>query len=388
MKSQEHHENLFVTVPKVTCKTPDKLMGSKAVGAFLEMFNVDMEAGELATPESVSVSFHDFERVREYFERFKVQGKPRDIQTLMHLIDETGARVKKLDTTYKLPEAEVRERFAKLGIDIEKKRKEWSDFYRKQNYKSALVKSGVTGKNEPYTLPMPEICEAEMQAFEEALKTNPGMEIMIDDARLIPSETFNHFQHRPNTKTDAITSVRLVQALPVTPRMAMEYVQEKNKDGVAMEDIDPTSALQELHKRLLEDYNNDLHRGVRLVAYQPKARFAYWGFGQGEDGMAKESERAGKSVEFMEIGTCMRLCKYLEAKGESSLYQFQNYENGREQGYVPLSTTTANISPDGQVFDIEYDERIKRFGIIKIPAGQTPGKYGGGIAREVVQTKI
>lgn len=184
-----------------------------------------------------------------------------------------------------------------------------------------------------------------------------------------------------------MTSVRLVQALPVTPQMVQQYAEEKNREGVSTEEIDPVTALRELHGRLLEGYNERIPRGVRVVAYDPEARFAYWGMGNSKKGMAQGAEEMKDVVEFMEIGTFMRLCKYLEKQGGQSLYNFQNYQDDREQGYIPLSTVTANVAPDGNVYAIDYSSSNKRFAIKKVDPATADRKFGD-IVREVVQTKI
>ncbi len=375
----EDQLHLHLAIPKVTCRTPQKLAESKPVASFLEMMNGDRNGQPPVTPETLQSSFQDFERTRAYFEQYPVQGNARDIQRLMHLIDELGAQVKKVDTEHKLPDPEVRDRFKKLGIDIVRQAQVWEQFYRKADYKSALVEHGVLTKNEPYTLPLPALCEAEMQAFEKALALNGKMAVMVDDARLTPSETFGFFQRRFNKNSDAVTSVRLVQALPVSPQMVQRHA--------AQDDIDPAAALRELHGRMLEKYNENIPRGVRLVAYDPEARCAYWGMGNSEKGMLHGAEAMKDVVEFMDLGTFMRLCKYLEKQGGQALYNFQNYRDDREQGYIPLSTVTANVAPDGNVFAIDYSSSSKRFTVKKVDPS-TADRHFGDIVREVVQTKI
>lgn len=384
----EQHRDLSITVPEVTCDTPSKLAASETVRNFLTMMNGESDGDGPVTAQSLVRSFRDFERTRAYFERYKVLGSPRDIQRLMALVDELGDQVKRVDTGYKLPREEVTERFAGLGVDIEKKRTEWERFYRKAGYKKGLVVNGVMEEDEAYELPMPEICEAEMRAFEEVLKMNRGMEVMVDDARLTPSETFNFFQRRKNKKNDPVTSVRLVQALPVTPQMVQKYAETKDDQGISVDELDPVSSMRDLHSALLADYENDLHRGVRLVAFDPEAKFAYWGIGNSKKGIVNEAERVKGSIQFMEIGTYMRVCKFLETcGGDMTLYKFQNYEDHREQGYIPLTTMTANIAPDGKVFAVNYVPNSKRFDIRKVdPSGKD--LHFGDIVREVVQTKI
>ncbi len=92
-----------LSLPEIKCKTADRFLQSRGLRNFITMFNSDHEnvSGDQTpvTVESLQSSFHDFDRLRKYFNQFKITGKPEDIGRLLKLVDELGDRVKKTTRT-------------------------------------------------------------------------------------------------------------------------------------------------------------------------------------------------------------------------------------------------------------------------------------------------
>jgi hypothetical protein len=248
------------------------------------------------------------------------------VQTLVRqMLD--GAREREVERI--LPQEEVIERFQKLGIDIQQTHTEWNQFYASNtDLKKLLAQTGQISSKAKYTLPMPQITEGAMQAFEKAFTEKRIDTVMIDDARLGNRDIYTaHFQETAGEYID--------QALPIVPQKVRN---PKSADSI--------KKARPNNKRPLPS--------VRFVGFKfspkdlvntTKNRFT--------DNVSKDP-----GVGIREFTTLVNLLARYSAQDITTLNEFTRIES-RESGGAAAGATLNNVNPDGTVLTVFYDATSK-----------------------------
>ncbi|MCC7197280.1 hypothetical protein IT413_03765 [Candidatus Peregrinibacteria bacterium] len=273
--------------------------------------------------------FNNYDKAMDAYSVWKdleLRGKVEPISQVQTLVREMvdSARERSVDRI--LPEQEMKERFQKLGIDIQKVSAEWEHFYTSnKNFRRMLVQAGQMADKEKYSLPIPEISEGAMQAFEKAFAENRIDSVMIDDARLNNEDMYQaHF--------GKAIEAEVGEALPIAPQ----------KVG------NPKSAAS--IKKARPKHLTQLPT-VRVVGYkfspQGRERNATNGSYKFTDDLQKSP---GSGV--MEFTTLMNLIAKYSQEGGRKLSEFTSwdyYDGNSCVGGAQVSTILNNVNPDGTV---------------------------------------
>ncbi|MCA9373540.1 hypothetical protein KC725_00085 [Candidatus Peregrinibacteria bacterium] len=243
-----------------------------------------------------------------------------------------------------LTEEEITDRFSDLGINIQKILSEWHDFYWRKHYAEREI-----GSN--YSLPLPDMTEEAMNAFERAWIRGDIDTIMIDDSRIKDGKALKYLQ----TKTSRKTVITCDQFRPISPESMQDFLAGRL---INLKKGDKLSGKERRKLQRCYEFDDLDERGVRFVGL--KTGFAHIDFER------LSFPEAADILDFtytnvMEFGTWVRFLHYLIYNGNSQYDQYLDNISRIKNGYYYIEPEVLlnSFTPYGEfVTATAYRNRI------------------------------
>lgn len=253
-----------------------------------------------------------------------------------------------------VPRAQMVERLGVLGVDAESVREDFEGFYKNLGCGRILAEMGTIESAMDYSLPMPGVSEFYLQELEKAITRGEVDLVMIDDGRVYPDEMTN-------------------LVLPVLLDDQSFDMQSITVGGKGIRDRVAKFGSMAEYGMGIEGLNDKEGGKVRLLAFNKQNKVDRSGWKMMDS--IRENLPIGPFMEYLDIGTYLRLIIYLKSRKEfkvqgiSGEELFRNifYGSGNgDKGMTPLMVLN-HFFRGGIVVAIGHDPETKVYKVRPAP---------------------